>query len=423
MSSVNFAIPDFCSLNSDLSGARAGRVEALIASGTCSGCITSRPADKPVATDQKPQRQFDRLLDPDARCGFNLESHGPQRLPHHQLAARDIGPVVGAGDAERHGEFGRARCQVLYLARGRPAPAHEVEPHHRFERANQDATGRAGGFADQIEALIHPIDKVDVGVARRPEDHFRARGDAPRGVGGLVARGEVRFGLHDDARGAAVDQDFAGQVARDVDRRAGVKGARQDGTKGHSSQCTMALMRLFTGLDLPQDVVANLERLLGELRPAARIGWSVPANLHITTKFIGEWPDERLEELKHALAAVEARAAIEVAVRKVGFFPNARAPRVFWCGVEAPALARLAADIDHATLRLGVEPEKRAYSPHLTLARIKERQDLSRLHAAVERLGGIEFGQFAARRFFLYQSRLQPGGSVYTKLAEFPFTS
>ena len=182
-------------------------------------------------------------------------------------------------------------------------------------------------------------------------------------------------------------------------------------------------MRLFTGLDLPEEVVWNLERLLGELRPAARIVWSAPANLHITTKFIGEWPDGRLEELKHALAAVEAPAAIEVAIRRVGFFPNARAPRVFWCGVEAPRLARLSADTDDATRRLGVAPEKRAYSPHLTLARIKERPDLSRLHAAVQGLADIEFGRFAARRFFLYRSRLQPGGSVYTKLAEFPFTT
>ncbi len=182
-------------------------------------------------------------------------------------------------------------------------------------------------------------------------------------------------------------------------------------------------MRLFTGIDLPEDVVANLERLLGKLRPLARVGWSAPANLHITTKFIGEWPDERLEELKQALQAVEARTAIEVAVRRVGFFPNAGAPRVFWCGVEAPGLPRLAADTDEATRRLGVEPEKRAYSPHLTLARIRERTDSKRLREAVQELAETEFGRFAAHRFFLYRSRLQPGGSVYTKLAEFPFTT
>jgi len=182
-------------------------------------------------------------------------------------------------------------------------------------------------------------------------------------------------------------------------------------------------MRLFTAIDLPREVLANLGRLVDTLRPTARLKWPPVENLHITTKFIGEWPDERLEELQQALAAVEARAAIEIAVRKVGFFPNARAPRVFWCGVDAPGLARLAADTDAATRRLGVEPEKRAYSPHLTLARIKERQDLGRLPAAVPGLAGMEFGRFAAHRFFLYRSRLQPGGSVYTKLAEFPLTT
>jgi len=182
-------------------------------------------------------------------------------------------------------------------------------------------------------------------------------------------------------------------------------------------------MRLFTGLDLPEDVVANLERLLGHLRPVARIGWSAPANLHITTRFIGEWPDERLDELKRALAAVPARAAIDVAVERLGFFPNARAPRVFWCGVEAPALAQLAADIDHATARLGLQPENRAYSPHLTLARIGKPADLDRLRAAVAALADTRFGRFPAGRFFLYRSRLQAGGSVYTKLAEFPFTT
>jgi 2'-5' RNA ligase len=181
-------------------------------------------------------------------------------------------------------------------------------------------------------------------------------------------------------------------------------------------------MRLFTGLDLPDDVVGNLERLLGELRPAARIAWSKPANLHITTKFIGEWPEERLDELKRELAAVPERAAIEVAVAKVGFFPNARAPRVFWCGVEGQGLERLAADTDAATARLGIEPEHRPFSPHLTLARIKERVDLSALDAAIAGLDAQELGRFTASRFFLYRSRLQPGGSVYTKLSEFPFS-
>ena len=180
-------------------------------------------------------------------------------------------------------------------------------------------------------------------------------------------------------------------------------------------------MRLFTAIDLPTDVVANLKQLLDKLRPAARINWSPPENLHITTKFIGEWKDERLGELQAALSALESRAEIPVHIRKVGFFPNPHSPRVFWCGIEAPGLDQLAAATDRATASLGIASETRPFSPHLTLARIKEPVPLQALLRAVAALPSTEFGAFAADRFHLYQSRLNPGGSVYTKLSDFPF--
>jgi len=181
-------------------------------------------------------------------------------------------------------------------------------------------------------------------------------------------------------------------------------------------------MRLFTGLELPGEVVGNLAALVARLRPSARIQWSPPANLHVTTKFIGEWPAERLAELKDALAALPERPPIQVELARVGFFPNTREPRVFWCGIDAPGLEALAADTDVATAALGVARENRAYSPHLTLARIKDRLDLRPLHQAIAALPSVRFGSFTAREFFLYQSQLRPSGSVYTKLAEFRFS-
>ena len=181
-------------------------------------------------------------------------------------------------------------------------------------------------------------------------------------------------------------------------------------------------MRLFVGLDLPAEVVRNLERLLDELRPTAKIQWSPPANLHVTTKFIGEWPEERLSELRDALAALPSRTTIPVHIRQVGFFPNPHSPRVFWCGIEAPGLQELAADTDRATSRLGIESEKRAFSPHLTLARIKERVDLQPLREQIAALPSLDFGSFPASSFFLYRSKPGPKGSVYTKLAEFSLT-
>jgi 2'-5' RNA ligase len=181
-------------------------------------------------------------------------------------------------------------------------------------------------------------------------------------------------------------------------------------------------MRLFIALDLPQEVVRNLESFVARLKPSARIHWSPPANLHITTKFIGEFAESGLVELRAALAAMPERPPIEVTVAKVGFFPNARSPRVFWCGIEAPGLEALAAHTDAATSSVGVTREERPFSPHLTLARIKERLDLSRLQSALAAAPSLDFGRFTARSFFLYRSQLRPTGSVYTKLAEFPFS-
>jgi 2'-5' RNA ligase len=178
-------------------------------------------------------------------------------------------------------------------------------------------------------------------------------------------------------------------------------------------------MRLFTGLDLPAEVVRSLDGLLDRLRPRARIQWSPPANLHITTKFIGEWPEERLAELKTALSAVPTRPVIPIRIHGLRFFPNPHSPRVFTCGVEAPGLEALAKDTDHATTTLGIDSEKRQFSPHLTLARIKDRVNLQPMRESIAGLRSQDFGRFEAARFFLYQSQLRATGSVYTKLAEF----
>jgi len=178
-------------------------------------------------------------------------------------------------------------------------------------------------------------------------------------------------------------------------------------------------MRLFTGLDLPPEVVRNLEQLLERLRPKAPIQWGPPANLHITTKFIGEWPEARLDELKTALETLPGRPLIPIQIHKLAFFPNPHSPRVFTCGVEAPGLEALAKDTDGATAALGIESEKRPFSPHLTLARIRDRVHLQPLRETIAALPSLDFGRFEADRFFLYQSRPGAGGSVYTKLAAF----
>src|SRR5689334_19614087 len=146
-------------------------------------------------------------------------------------------------------------------------------------------------------------------------------------------------------------------------------------------------MRLFTAIDLPTEVLLRLERLISALRPEALIKWSPLDNLHITTKFIGEWPEARLDELHEALSSVEPREPFDVEVRNLGWFPNERSPRVLWAGVDGgPALLKLVQDTENSLLAVGIPKEDRGFSAHLTLARIKNPVPLHRLRQKVEEM-------------------------------------
>jgi 2'-5' RNA ligase len=179
-------------------------------------------------------------------------------------------------------------------------------------------------------------------------------------------------------------------------------------------------MRLFTAIDIPEDVMEGLRALLNRLKPLAKVSWSRVENLHITTKFIGEWPEERLDEMKRVLATTPAVGPIEIAVQDLGWFPNERRPRVFWAGIDGgDPLRALAQATEQAVAPLGVPVEERVYSPHLTLARIREAVPLDALRKALQALPsgcGFDFGSFRASSFFLYLS----ANGRYTQLARFP---
>ena len=105
----------------------------------------------------------------------------------------------------------------------------------------------------------------------------------------------------------------------------------------------------------------------------------------------------------------------------LGFFPNARRPRVFWAGVEAdPQLAALAEAIEAKLDPLGIPAEKRDFHPHLTLARFDSPQGTQALVAAVEALAAPEFGGETFNEFHLYQSVLKRSGAEYTRLVTYP---
>jgi len=196
-------------------------------------------------------------------------------------------------------------------------------------------------------------------------------------------------------------------------------------------------MRLFSALDIDDEIrerIARFAEAVSGFAPDAR--WARPDSLHVTLKFIGEQPEPILEDINGALGTIAA-GAVALQFRGYGFFPTAKAPRVFWIGIEAgPELATLAAAVDQQTARLGVAKEDRAFSPHLTLARggvrgtyssgsphrhkeNRPNRSFQRLQEKLAALPTPEFGTMTAHEFFLYQSELGRGGSRYTKLSRF----
>jgi 2'-5' RNA ligase len=178
-------------------------------------------------------------------------------------------------------------------------------------------------------------------------------------------------------------------------------------------------MRLFTAIDIPDAIKLRLSTLLDRLRPLAKLAWSSVENLHITTKFIGEWPEERLEQIRQALAAVPSPGSLEIVVRGLGWFPNDRNPRVLWAGIETgERLRTLALDTERSLAAVGVPVEDKDFHPHLTLARRRNPVPLDGLKKNLADVSLHDFGSFRAEAFCLYLSK----AGRYVKLHEFPLT-
>jgi RNA 2',3'-cyclic 3'-phosphodiesterase len=187
------------------------------------------------------------------------------------------------------------------------------------------------------------------------------------------------------------------------------------------------VMRLFTGIPIDERVVNNLQQALAPLRVIAGLRWSPPENFHITSRFIGQWPDNRLAEVQGALRRIDPPGKLDVAISHLGFFPNPHHPRVFFAGVHSgPGLAELAKRINAALEPLGLPPEDTPYSPHLTLARIGKddsRQSVRRLREYVASMANFDCGSFVAESFALFLSKPGRVGSVYTRLTEYSLCS
>ena len=192
-------------------------------------------------------------------------------------------------------------------------------------------------------------------------------------------------------------------------------------------------MRVFVALDLDPAIRQRIQNFVDEIRHTAPgVRWTSGEALHVTLKFIGEKPDAKVSQIVEALSSIRSQP-FQLRFRGAGFFPTAKAARVFWIGIEAEdALIHLARAIDGSLATIGVAKEDRAFSPHMTLARASGRSGapgprkndktnrlFAKLQDFLDSHPAPDFGTMTAREFFLYRSQLLSKGSQYTKIAHF----
>jgi len=188
----------------------------------------------------------------------------------------------------------------------------------------------------------------------------------------------------------------------------------------------MEQVRTFIAIELDETINTALTDLQEQLKvkvPQGSVRWVRSEGIHLTLKFLGDVPADRIGEIERALAqACAGFPAFSVSVEGLGCFPDPRRPCVVWVGVreESGTLRRLQKAIEDGMEKLGFAPEGRKFDAHLTLGRTQRRAssgDVRRLGQLVSETDIGSLGQMEARSVSLIKSDLRPTGAVYTRLA------
>ncbi len=179
-------------------------------------------------------------------------------------------------------------------------------------------------------------------------------------------------------------------------------------------------IRTFVCIEIPDSIRERIGRLQDSLRTIkASVSWSKPSNIHLTLKFLGALEATRIKSVHEAVERAAAGIPpFEVEVSGAGCFPYPRNPRVLWIGFsEIPdPLAQLYARLEAELERAGFEREKRKFSPHLTIGRLRKPKS-GQLLAQKLTDAGFASESFLATEVLVMRSDLKPTGSVYTSQA------
>jgi len=191
----------------------------------------------------------------------------------------------------------------------------------------------------------------------------------------------------------------------------------------------MEHIRAFIAIELNSAIQAALRQAETPLKNS-RVGhmarWVSPTSIHLTLKFLGNMSVAQVPDIGRALQRTgTAYSPFTIGLSGLGCFPHPRRPRVIWVGLggDLEALASLQESVDRQLKCLGFKPEKRGFTPHLTLGRIRDRARPGERQALVERMSTVRVDTSASmvvREVSLIRSDLRPTGAVYTRLASAP---
>ena len=184
-----------------------------------------------------------------------------------------------------------------------------------------------------------------------------------------------------------------------------------------------ATVRAFVAIELPDAVRTALGAAIAEIGAFPGVRPVRPEGVHLTLKFLGDIGVERVGPLSEAIVEVARPVApFALGVGGTGAFPSSRAPGVFWAGItgELGPLRELWRALEGATSDLGFAEERRGFSPHLTLARVRRGSSPEEIRKAVDALSRVEFDdglRIPVNRLCLMRSTLGPQGASYDTLA------
>ena len=181
-------------------------------------------------------------------------------------------------------------------------------------------------------------------------------------------------------------------------------------------------IRSFVAVSISEGARRQIADLLGKLgrESGGGVRWVKPELMHLTLAFLGEVSQDFLESAKPRFVEVaQQHKAFTMQLKGLGAFPSPARARVVWVGMEQGRVeaCALQADVVKALRSVGYQPERRPFSPHLTIGRLRDPGDVGRSLAT-----GFESESFTVGRVVLFRSVLQPAGPVYSVLAEFPLS-